>query len=147
MIRKLMWEALDNDWVAQLHAERMGQGKRAASVTGDDVMTGAACMVSVFIREPEFQGQTKEKLASVEAQRLVEASLKDHFDHWLSDDPERARDLLMAGEASFTPGDLFEFDDLPGAPFLRRSIFIFCFLCLGQHFESPYHVSFEYIVL
>ena len=49
------------------HAERMGQGKRAASVTGDDVMTGAACMISVFIREPEFQGQTKDRLATAEA--------------------------------------------------------------------------------
>ena len=49
------------------HAERMGQGKRAAAVTGDDVMTGAACMLSVFIREPEFQGQTKDRLATAEA--------------------------------------------------------------------------------
>src|SRR3954470_665803 len=54
------------------HAERLGQGKRAAPVSGDDVMTGAACMVSVFIREPEFQGQTKDRLASAEASRVIE---------------------------------------------------------------------------
>ena len=49
------------------HAERIGQGKRAAAITSDDVMTGAACMLSVFIREPEFQGQTKDRLATAEA--------------------------------------------------------------------------------
>ena len=51
-------------------------------------------MLSLFIRDPQFQGQTKEKLASVDATRLVEASIKDHFDHWLSGDTGRARDLL-----------------------------------------------------
>ena len=49
------------------HAERIDQGKRAASVTSEDVMTGAAAMLSVFIREPEFQGQTKDRLATAEA--------------------------------------------------------------------------------
>ncbi|MFZ5790403.1 MAG: DNA topoisomerase IV subunit B [Pseudomonadota bacterium] len=68
--------------------------RKAAQITAEDVCGGAVMLLSVFIREPQFQGQTKEKLASVEAQRLVEASLKDHFDHWLSDDPDRARDLL-----------------------------------------------------
>jgi topoisomerase-4 subunit B len=51
-------------------------------------------MLSLFLREPQFQGQTKEKLANVEATRLVEATIKDHFDHWLSADKERAGDLL-----------------------------------------------------
>ncbi len=55
------------------HAERAGQGKRAANITQDDVMIGAGCMLSVFIREPEFQGQTKDRLATVEAQRITEA--------------------------------------------------------------------------
>ena len=49
------------------HAERIGQGKRAAAITSDDVMTGAGAMLSVFIREPEFQGQTKDRLATAEA--------------------------------------------------------------------------------
>ena len=56
------------------HAERAGQGKRAANITQDDVMIGAGAMLSVFIREPEFQGQTKDRLATVEAQRITEAS-------------------------------------------------------------------------
>jgi topoisomerase-4 subunit B len=76
------------------HAERMGQGKRAASVTGDDVMTGAACMVSVFIREPEFQGQTKDRLATAEATRIVENAIRDPFDHWLAGNPMQANKLL-----------------------------------------------------
>jgi len=76
------------------HAERVGQGKRAASVTGDDVMTGAACMVSVFIREPEFQGQTKDRLATGEATRIVENAIRDPFDHWLAGNPAQANKLL-----------------------------------------------------
>ena len=68
--------------------------RRAAQVTGDDVMAGAAVLLSLFIREPQFQGQTKERLASPEATRLVEAALKDHFDHWLSGDPNAAKALL-----------------------------------------------------
>ena len=51
------------------HAERIGQGKRAASITSEDVMVGAAVMLSVFVREPEFQGQTKDRLATAEAQK------------------------------------------------------------------------------
>jgi len=76
------------------HAERMGQGKRAAVVTGDDVTNGAACMVSVFIREPEFQGQTKDRLATAEASRIVENAIKDPFDHWLAGNPIQANKLL-----------------------------------------------------
>src|SRR5262245_32267422 len=76
------------------HAERTNQGKRAASVTGDDVMGAAACMVSVFIREPEFQGQTKDRLANSEATRIVENAVKDPFDHWLAANPAQANKLL-----------------------------------------------------
>jgi topoisomerase-4 subunit B len=76
------------------HAERVGQGKRAAVVSGDDVMTGAACMVSVFIREPEFQGQTKDRLATAEAARIVENAMRDPFDHWLAGNPTQANRLL-----------------------------------------------------
>jgi topoisomerase IV subunit B len=76
------------------HAERIGQGKRAASVTSEDVMVGAAVMLSVFVREPEFQGQTKDRLATVEAQRIVEQAIKDPFDHWLSGNPLQANKLL-----------------------------------------------------
>src|SRR5262245_10937742 len=76
------------------HAERAGQGKRAASVTSEDVMVGAAVMLSVFVREPEFQGQTKDRLATAEAQRIVEQAIKDPFDHWLAGNPVQANKLL-----------------------------------------------------
>ncbi len=76
------------------HAERTGQGKRAAPVTSEDVTAGAACMLSVFIREPEFQGQTKDRLATAEATRIVEQAIKDPFDHWLAGNPAQANKLL-----------------------------------------------------
>ena len=57
-------------------------------------MTGAGCMLSVFIREPEFQGQTKDRLATAEAQRIVEQAIKDPFDHWLAGNPTQANKLL-----------------------------------------------------
>jgi len=70
------------------------QNRRAGQVTGEDVMHGAAVMLSVFMREPQFQGQTKDRLASPEAQRLVENAVKDHFDHFLSGNPAAAKALL-----------------------------------------------------
>jgi topoisomerase-4 subunit B len=68
--------------------------RRAGSITAEDVLQGAAILLSVFIREPQFQGQTKEKLASAEATRIVEGAVKDHFDHFLSGDPQSATVLL-----------------------------------------------------
>jgi topoisomerase IV subunit B len=68
--------------------------RRVAQATGEDVSSGAAILLSLFIRDPQFQGQTKERLASGEATRLVENAVKDHFDHWLSGDPAAARLLL-----------------------------------------------------
>jgi topoisomerase-4 subunit B len=68
--------------------------KRAATLTADDIFGGLAGMLSVFIRDPQFQGQTKDKLTSPEAARLVEAALRDHFDHWLTGDPATADNLL-----------------------------------------------------
>jgi len=76
------------------HAARVGQEKRASPVTSDDVMTGVGCMLSVFVREPEFQGQTKDRLATAEAQRIVEQAIKDPFDHWLAGNPMQASKLL-----------------------------------------------------
>ena len=70
--------------------------KQVAKITGDDVTVSAGIMLSVFIRDPQFQGQTKEKLSSPEAARLVEASIRDHFDHWLSAAPDTADALLSA---------------------------------------------------
>ncbi len=68
--------------------------KRTAQITADDVAGGASAVLSVFLREPQFQGQTKEKLVTPAASRLVEGTLKDHFDHWLGADPESANALL-----------------------------------------------------
>ncbi|MDQ0513015.1 DNA topoisomerase IV subunit B [Ancylobacter amanitiformis] len=76
------------------HAERIGNAKRASIITSDDVMSGCAAMLSVFVREPEFQGQTKEKLATAEATRIVEGALRDPFDHWLTGNPVQASRLL-----------------------------------------------------
>ena len=68
--------------------------RRAAQVTADDVMGTSAAMLSVFIREPEFQGQTKDRLATQEAARIVESTVRDAFDHWLADSPQQATKLL-----------------------------------------------------
>jgi topoisomerase-4 subunit B len=68
--------------------------RRIAQATAEDVTAGVAMLLSVFLREPQFQGQTKERLASAEASRLVEAAVRDHFDHWLSADPGTGRALL-----------------------------------------------------
>jgi topoisomerase-4 subunit B len=75
------------------HGDRIGH-KKSSSITADDIM-GASCgILSLFIRNPQFQGQTKEKLASAEAMRLVDNAIKDHLDHWLADNPKDANDLL-----------------------------------------------------
>ncbi|RKK05866.1 DNA topoisomerase IV subunit B [Pseudoroseomonas wenyumeiae] len=68
--------------------------KRAGNVTAEDIFGGLAGMLSVFVRDPQFQGQTKDKLTSPEAAKLVEAGLRDHFDHWLAGDPATADNLL-----------------------------------------------------
>ena len=75
------------------YADLVGN-KRASIVTSEDVMISAAGMLSVFIREPEFVGQTKDKLATVEAMRIVETAIRDPFDHWLADNPQEASKLL-----------------------------------------------------
>jgi topoisomerase-4 subunit B len=68
--------------------------KRAAQVVAEDVLTPLAAKLSVFLRDPQFQGQTKEKLTSPEAARLVETALRDRFDHWLGANPAQADNLL-----------------------------------------------------
>jgi len=75
------------------HADFTGE-KRGALITADDVMAEAGALISVFVRNPEFQGQTKERLSSAEAQRLVESALRDPFDHWLAGQPKAAGALL-----------------------------------------------------
>jgi topoisomerase-4 subunit B len=68
--------------------------KKAKDITADDVMTGSELMLSVFIREPQFQSQTKDRLTSPEAAALVERAVRDHFDHFLSDHMDRGKALL-----------------------------------------------------
>ena len=68
--------------------------KRAGNVVAEDLLGPMAAKLSVFVRDPQFQGQTKEKLTSPEAGRLTEAALRDRFDHWLAGDPARADNLL-----------------------------------------------------
>jgi len=68
--------------------------KKAKDLAPEDVMTGSELMLSVFIRDPQFQSQTKDRLTSPEAARLVENAVRDHFDHFLSDNMERGRALL-----------------------------------------------------
>ena len=76
------------------HAERIGQAKRYTIVTSDDVMTGCAALISVFYREPEFQGQNKGRLMSAGASRIVDQTIRDAFDHWLAASPSQALRLL-----------------------------------------------------
>ncbi|MDG1005144.1 MAG: DNA topoisomerase IV subunit B, partial [Emcibacteraceae bacterium] len=68
--------------------------KKASNLTGDDIFNGACVLISLFIKNPQFQGQTKDKLTNPEALRLTENALRDHFDHWLSGSPAMANDLL-----------------------------------------------------
>ncbi|RVD29932.1 DNA topoisomerase IV subunit B, partial [Mesorhizobium sp. M4B.F.Ca.ET.017.02.2.1] len=75
------------------YADLIGN-KRASIITSEDVMISAAGMLSVFIREPEFVGQTKDRLATIEAMRIVETALRDPFDHWLADNPQEGSKLL-----------------------------------------------------
>ncbi|WP_310497365.1 DNA topoisomerase IV subunit B [Sandarakinorhabdus sp.] len=72
----------------------MSGNKKAGELAGEDVFSGAEMMLSLFIREPQFQSQTKDRLTSPEATRLVENAIKDHFDHWLTGSGERGKALL-----------------------------------------------------
>jgi topoisomerase-4 subunit B len=78
---------------ARAHGERTGN-KRALQITIEDIGGAIAGLVSVFVREPEFVGQTKERLATADATRVVEAALRDPFEHWLVDDAARASLVL-----------------------------------------------------
>src|SRR6476660_7801915 len=68
--------------------------KKAKDITADDVFNGVELMLSVFIRNPHFQSQTKDRLTSLEAARFVETAVRDHFDHYLADNMDRGRALL-----------------------------------------------------
>jgi topoisomerase-4 subunit B len=68
--------------------------KKATEIQAEDIAVGCELMLSVFIRDPQFQSQTKDRLTSPEAARLVENAVRDHFDHYLTDDMNRGRALL-----------------------------------------------------
>ncbi|MFA7440933.1 MAG: DNA topoisomerase IV subunit B [Sphingomonadaceae bacterium] len=68
--------------------------KKAADLSADDALSGAEILLSLFMPQPQFQSQTKDRLSSPEAQKMVENAVKDHFDHWLAADQERSRTLL-----------------------------------------------------
>ena len=76
------------------YAELTGSGRKLAALTADDVLGGACAMLSVFMRDPQFQGQTKDRLTSREATRLVEQAIRDNLDHWLSAKPAVAGMLI-----------------------------------------------------
>ena len=75
------------------HAERIGF-KKAGLLTAEDVQGGACALLSLFMKQPQFQGQTKERLVSPEAARLVEAGVRDRFDLWLGSHPTVANAIL-----------------------------------------------------
>ena len=76
------------------YAEMSGN-KKAVNITAEDVMGTSGALLSVFVRNPEFQGQTKDKLATAEAQKLTEAAVRPAFDHWLASHPKQADHLLQ----------------------------------------------------
>ncbi len=76
------------------YADIAGMGKKVSHVTPDDVMFGAGALVSCFLKSPEFQGQTKDRLSNSEATRIVENAVRDPFDHWLASSPKDAAKLL-----------------------------------------------------
>lgn len=85
-------------WAAILKGVRaygeLVNAKKAALITREDLVVGGCALVSCFIREPEFVGQTKDRLATAEAQRLVEQSVRDHFDNFLASDTKTAGAIL-----------------------------------------------------
>ena len=85
-------------WAAVLKGIRaygdLANNKKAAQITREDMATGGCALVSCFIREPEFVGQTKDRLATTEAARMIEGAVRDHFDNWLAADPKSAGAIL-----------------------------------------------------
>jgi len=76
------------------YADITGMSKKAGNITTDDVMSSIGALVSVFIKSPEFQGQTKDRLSNTEASKLVENAVRDPFDHWLASSPKDATKLI-----------------------------------------------------
>jgi topoisomerase-4 subunit B len=75
------------------YGERV-KNRKAEQITRDDMLTGGCALLSVFVREPQFVGQTKDRLATEEAAKWVENAVRDHFDTWLAADPKSAGAIL-----------------------------------------------------
>ena len=75
------------------HSERIGN-KRGSSINSDDLSKSMVCVISLFIPDPKFQGQTKDKLSNTSAQKFIENIIKDRFENWLSNSPQQAEKLL-----------------------------------------------------
>ena len=74
----------------------MTGNKQASTITADDILNGACVLLSVFIPDPQFQGQTKDKLATPSASKITDTAIKDRFDHYLTGDPKASADILLA---------------------------------------------------
>jgi topoisomerase-4 subunit B len=72
----------------------LAANKKVVQAQGEDILGGAVIVLSLFMKDPQFQGQTKNKLVNVEAARLVENAMRDHFDHYLTGDPENSNKLM-----------------------------------------------------
>ncbi|NVO27120.1 DNA topoisomerase IV subunit B [Donghicola sp. C2-DW-16] len=85
-------------WAAILKGIRaygeLVNNKKAAQITREDLTTGGCALLSIFIREPSFVGQTKDRLSTEEAAKWVENSVRDHFDNWLAADTKSAGAIL-----------------------------------------------------
>ncbi len=85
-------------WAAILKGIRaygeLARNRKADQITREDILSGGCALISVFIREPQFVGQTKDRLATEEAARYVEGAVRDHFDNWLASDPKSAGAIL-----------------------------------------------------
>ncbi|SOB91201.1 DNA topoisomerase IV subunit B [Rhodobacter sp. JA431] len=85
-------------WAAILKGIRaygeLSNNKKAAQITREDMLTGGCALISIFIREPSFVGQTKDRLSTEEAAKWVESAVRDHFDNWLAADPKSAGAIL-----------------------------------------------------
>ena len=75
------------------HSERIGN-KRGSSINSEDLSKSMVCVISLFIPDPKFQGQTKDKLSNTSAQKFIENIIKDRFENWLSNSPQQAEKLL-----------------------------------------------------
>lgn len=75
------------------YCDKSGNNKKSNLITQDDILSGICGILSIFIANPQFQGQTKEKLVNSEIVKLVEHGIRDHIDHWLYSNRDRANAL------------------------------------------------------